>query len=226
MFCCTPVTILTPTPAAARPGLPAAVARASEAHAARVDRSLVWKSRDFQVGSTSCPPPDRPLPPLPPRRIHHACRDHLRCDPLTLQHSVFQPTCTGCTFVALAPEHPIVQSLTHARVLPLPTLNSIAALLRSPPALRSNTSASPNPKHFIQLPLQAVHPLTQALLPVFCAAYVRPLHAIVWNISKRFSAWIFMVCRCWGTLAAELLWVFLRTMHVTVCWLSCRGCLL
>jgi leucyl-tRNA synthetase len=83
---------------------------------------------------------------------------------------------SGCTFVALAPEHPTVQALVQARSLPNNTIDAIVALLRIAPAMRSSTNVSSTPKDFVPdvlLPLQAVHPLTGTLLPVFCAAYVR-----------------------------------------------------
>ena len=83
----------------------------------------------------------------------------------------------GCTFLALAPEHPTVQALVQARSLPTTTIDAIVALLRVAPAMRSSTNASSAPKDFVPdvlLPFQAVHPLTAALVPVFCASYVRP----------------------------------------------------
>ena len=84
---------------------------------------------------------------------------------------------SGCTFVALAPEHPAVQALVQARSLPTSTIDAIVALLRVAPAMRSNSNAGSAPKDFVPdvlLPFQAVHPLTAALVPVFCASYVHP----------------------------------------------------
>ncbi len=79
--------------------------------------------------------------------------------------------------------------MLHTRSLPLPVIDSIITLLRSPPALRScSASAAPNPKHFLPLPLQAVHPLTGTMLPVFCASYVRDLSILCTMF------WFFLTC--------------------------------
>lgn len=76
-------------------------------------------------------------------------------------------TIFGVTYAALAPEHEIVRYLVEKDLLEKEALEAIKKMWRYPPKERAQM-----PKEGVALGLNVIHPLTQKLVPIWCANFV------------------------------------------------------